>query len=305
MRKFDLVLSGCGVNLCAHIGVLDVFHHFDIPINSIVGVSGGSIVGALYSSYGYAFTKELILNLDFSKMVEKRWTLSAILKGSLYRTKRLDHLLRKLLWLRFKDLPHPFYCIATDLKKSLPVIFGKGHRDDVFVWQAVRASIAAPAIFDPCLGLYDGGVINNIPMDLAVEQGLVLPDNVLGVRVVPEKVTDSLQGFLKLPAVLRATINTFIAALDREHIEENADKVIFVKCPNGAFDFEITEAHKYYHFYAGALKGYKYLNTNGFCPRDEHYFGALYDSLRHYEAKLKKETLAGTTEIEKELNEHF
>ena len=305
MRKFDLVLSGCGVNLCAHIGVLDVFHHFNIPINSIVGVSGGSIVGALYSSYGYSFTRELIFNLDFSKMVEKRWTLSAVLKGSLYKTKQLDRLLRKLLWLRFEHLPHPFYCVATDLKNGVPVIFGKGHRQDVFVWQAVRASIAAPAIFDPCLGLYDGGVVNNIPMDLAIEQGLVFPDSVLGVRVVPEKTMESLQGFLKLPAVLRATINTFIAALDREHIEENVDKVIFIKCPNGAFDFGITEAHKYYHFCAGAVKCYKYLNTNGFCPRNDQYFGSLYDSLKHYESELEKQHQQIVTELEKELNEHL
>ncbi len=305
MREFDLVLSGCGVNLCAHVGVLDVFYHFDIPINTVVGVSGGAIVGALYSTYGYAFTKELILNLDFSNVVEKRWTPTAIFKGNLYKTKKLDRLLRKLLWVSFKDLSNSFYCIATDLKNGVPVIFGKGHRQDVFVWQAVRASIAAPTIFDPCLGLYDGGIVNNIPIDLVIEHGLVRSDSVLGVRVVPEKVTESLQGFLKLPAILRATINTFIAALDREHIEENVDKVIFVKCPNGAFDFGITKAHKYYHFCAGALKCYKFLNSNGFCPRDEQYFGSLYDLLKHYEAELKKRVQHSPSEIEKDLEEHL
>src|SRR5262245_49753111 len=45
-----LVLGGGGARGLAHIGVLRVFEEEGIPVDEIVGVSVGALIGALYSS---------------------------------------------------------------------------------------------------------------------------------------------------------------------------------------------------------------------------------------------------------------
>jgi NTE family protein len=69
-----------------------------------------------------------------------------------------------------EQLPLPFAAVATDLNWGTRIVLDKGP-----VARAVRASSAIPGVFEPVLHdgklLVDGGVVDNIPIDVAREKG--------------------------------------------------------------------------------------------------------------------------------------
>ncbi len=70
----------------------------------------------------------------------------------------------------FDEMPRPFACVAGDLVSTLEKNFGEG---DLRV--AMRATMSIPGLFNPVrhdgMVLVDGGVRNNIPVDLARAMG--------------------------------------------------------------------------------------------------------------------------------------
>ena len=78
-----------------------------------------------------------------------------------------------------RDLPIPFACVATDIVSYTEYDFHSGRLP-----QAMRASMAIPAVFSPVridsLVLVDGGMRNNYPVDIAKQMGA---DIVIGVSV--------------------------------------------------------------------------------------------------------------------------
>jgi predicted acylesterase/phospholipase RssA len=85
--------------------------------------------------------------------------------------------------LHFEDLWQPYFCISTNLTRAEMVVHEEG-----WLWRAVRASIAIPGIYPPMLAsngdvLVDGGLMNNMPIDLMRAR----PDvgTVIGVNCSP------------------------------------------------------------------------------------------------------------------------
>lgn len=81
--------------------------------------------------------------------------------------------------IKFRDLPIPFACMATDLSTGEEVLLEEG-----YLPLALRASMAIPGFFSPVTlngkVLVDGGVVNNFPVDVARKLGA---DIVIGVDV--------------------------------------------------------------------------------------------------------------------------
>jgi NTE family protein len=71
----------------------------------------------------------------------------------------------------FDKLPIPFRAVATDISNGEKVVFRKGHLP-----QVIRASMSIPAVFAPVeldgRLLVDGGMTDNIPLDVAREMGV-------------------------------------------------------------------------------------------------------------------------------------
>ena len=95
--------------------------------------------------------------------------------GALVEGQNLDQLFTKLSVgyqddIDFNSLPIPFACVAVDLNTKEEVVF---HRGDIVT--AIRSSMSIPGYFSPVkLGDYylvDGGMINNMPADVAKEMG--------------------------------------------------------------------------------------------------------------------------------------
>ena len=70
----------------------------------------------------------------------------------------------------FNTLPIPFACVAVDLNTKEEVVFHSGN-----IVTAIRASMSIPGYFAPVeLGdkfLVDGGMLNNLPVDVVKEMG--------------------------------------------------------------------------------------------------------------------------------------
>ena len=196
-----LVLGGGGARGAAHIGVIEVLEREHIPICRLAGTSMGSIVGGLYAA-GFApdEMRDILGDLDWSdlfsddpsrvempmrrKQDDYRYLLNfeigykngrIITPVGVVQGQKLLMLLRRLLvstWdvADFDTLPIPFRAIATDIVAGKEVVFGKGDLP-----LAIRSSMSVPGAFAPTNVngqlLVDGGVMNNVPIDVARGMG--------------------------------------------------------------------------------------------------------------------------------------
>jgi NTE family protein len=197
-----LVLSGGGARGMAHIGVLEVLEQLDVPFDAIVGTSMGAIVGGMYAAgLSPEQMREELQRIDwhsafndnpprkyvpYRRKEEDVIPLFEIEAG--YNKKRgfsvpagivagqkLNFILRSMLLHTavvdsFDDLAIPFRAIATDLDSGEAVVIDRGD-----LAGAIRASMAFPVMFTPVTYqgklLIDGGVVRNLPLDVALDLG--------------------------------------------------------------------------------------------------------------------------------------
>lgn len=199
--RIALVLSGGGARGIAHLGVLKALEEAGIHIDLIVGTSMGSVIGGLYAS-GYS-TKEMQTIIDTTRWAyvlsltddteredmylsqkviadKKQLTirfngLTPILPSSLSSGQRLTNFINQLALQSiyhpintFDDLKIPFRSVSTDLVSGKKIVFSKGSLSE-----ALRSSISVPLLYTPIkkdsLELTDGGLVSNIPVDVALD----------------------------------------------------------------------------------------------------------------------------------------
>jgi NTE family protein/lysophospholipid hydrolase len=102
--------------------------------------------------------------------------------SSLLAGKKLDRVLHAQLGdADIEDLWLPFFCVSTDLARARMIVHERGR-----LWKAVRASCSIPGIFPPLpmdgMTLVDGGLVDNLPLDLLVER---CPGPLIAVDVFP------------------------------------------------------------------------------------------------------------------------
>jgi len=198
--RICLVLSGGGARGAAHVGVLKVLEELRVPVDCVVGTSMGAIVGAAYASgatvpemetvLGTLSTRILFKELppreersvhlkidDASNLARLELGLGAdglLLPKGLVSGVQLESVLRRLSkvhgFQRFDDLPIPFRAVATDLVTGKAVVLSQGE-----LASAMRASMSVPAVIEPLRVegrlLVDGGLTNNLPVDVARAMG--------------------------------------------------------------------------------------------------------------------------------------
>jgi len=179
--KVALVLGGGGAKGAATVGVLKYVEKSEVPIDMIVGTSIGSIVGGLYS-LGYRSEQ-----LD-SLFRTQQWVnmfAGSLMGDSIVRVFR-ENLGGDYTHVDFDSLPIPFRCVAVDINKMKEVVLKEGN-----LAQAMRASMAIPIVFKPVkmdgMQLVDGGMLNNLPVDVARDMGA---DYVIAVDLTVNKHDD-------------------------------------------------------------------------------------------------------------------
>jgi NTE family protein len=177
-HKWGLVLGGGAVRGMAHIGVLQVLDEAGLRPDLVVGVSAGSVAGALYSA-GLAPDRIYALARDagwrkLARLVPPRLGVVDISPlgewvGELTEGAHVE------------DLPIPFVAVAADIQSGELVPFDRGPVRD-----AVLASCAVPGIVCPVETngrlLVDGGVLNDLPVNLARRMGT---ERVVAVNLLP------------------------------------------------------------------------------------------------------------------------
>jgi NTE family protein len=165
-RRLGLVLSGGGGRGGAHLGVLAVLRALRIPIDVVVGTS----VGALGVMYAAGLSLDT-LDRFFRATQLRRIASSDPLRAGLIGPRKREALTVELLGERtFADLPIRCAVVTVDLASGREVVLDSGP-----LVPAMLATTALPGIFPPVLYgnavLVDGGVVNNMPVDVAERLG--------------------------------------------------------------------------------------------------------------------------------------
>jgi NTE family protein len=165
-RANNLVLGGGGARCFAQIGVLSALAEAGVPIDRVGGTSAGSLIGAIYAS-GAGLSDMVQLGREFiDKRPGRDFTFPAM---SLVTGRRMQQAIIDLCGERqIEDLPIRYFCISADLGEAEMVTHFDGP-----LWSAVRASGSFPVLGPPLFldgrVLVDGGVLNNLPVDIMRE----------------------------------------------------------------------------------------------------------------------------------------
>jgi len=231
--KIGLALSGGGARGIAHLGILQAFEEAGIKIDVISGASAGSIAAAFYA-YGYS-PLEIVDIIEKTNLFKIAWP--AFSTTGLLNINRSSHIYEKYFPENdFGAMRIPLSIAVTNLNTGKPEIFDKGP-----LIQAINASCCIPMIFDPIKikGQYyvDGGIVNNMPTEVLLNQGC---EYIIGVNVVPIVPEDKFDGPKKM--VERVAMLAFSA-----NVEASAKLCDFYLNPRelrqfGTFDFRKVKA---------------------------------------------------------------
>lgn len=200
--KIGLVLSGGGARGAAHIGVIRRLEELNIPVDYIAGTSMGAIIGGLYAT-GLNSTEieQVLKSIDFEDAFQDKTrrserTFRRKLDDDLYLFKarlglsdegefelpeglvqgqKIDLIMKKITLsaTKIKDfdkLPIPYRAVASDMVTGSEVVLSEGS-----LATAMRASMNLPSIMAPLEYedklLADGGIVNNLPIDVARNMG--------------------------------------------------------------------------------------------------------------------------------------
>ena len=167
-RSIGVVLSGGGARSFAHIGVIDELLTAGFVIDRVGGVSMGAFIGAMVA---LGMDPDEIDARCYEEWV-RRHPLSdyRLPRHSLIRGERVTAMLARNLPGLIEELPHDFFCASGDLPSAELVVQRRGP-----LYQAVGASMSLPGLVVPALVdgrmLVDGGVLNNLPVDVMAATG--------------------------------------------------------------------------------------------------------------------------------------
>ena len=199
--KIALVLSGGGAKGAAHLGVLKVLEEMRIPVDMVLGTSMGSYVAGMYAlGYSADEVTTKTLQMDWNKGYKDKVTRQDLslrkkmqadqfqlqtdigvsdgqvkLPEGMYQGQGMAALLREATsnlpeQRSFNELPLPYRAIATDMETVQPVVLDHGNLALV-----MQASMSIPGALKPVeidnKLLADGGIVNNLPIDIAIKMG--------------------------------------------------------------------------------------------------------------------------------------
>ena len=158
-----LVLGSGGRRGFAHAGVLRVLDAEGLKPDLIVGVSIGSVIGALYAGgMSAADVEQLAMNLDLTDLRDLSWLYWGQVRGQ----KLQDFVNKRVHQRPLEALGIRFAVVATRLRDGAPQIFNRGDTG-----LAVRTSSAVPGRFYAVridgVTYVDGDVVSPVPVRAA------------------------------------------------------------------------------------------------------------------------------------------
>lgn len=252
--QWGLVLMGGGARGLAHIGVLDILQKEGLSPDVIVGTSMGAIIGGLFAAgFSPSKMKEMSDDLSLERWVDrpnlpflpkKPHSIIEFFLLDAYRIRlqrrikqnkedRIEEHFREIVGdVRIEDLPVRFACNAVDLISGKEIVFEEGK-----LYKALRATMSLPVVFEPVrmndMLLVDGGVLNNVPVDMARKLGAEKTVLVDIHRPLKEVVTQEIKSTFQL---IQRMVETMAANTTVEKIKQ-ADYVVRIDADVDTFDF--------------------------------------------------------------------
>jgi NTE family protein len=168
-RAVGLVLAGGGARGFAHIGIIKALKEAGVPFDQLGGTSMGAIIAAgLAREWSLEEMRERMraVFVDDNPLSDFTYPMVALVRGRKVSARLREHFDEVCI----EELPLPFFAVSSDLTSGRIHV----HRDGQ-LWRALRASVALPGILPPVTHhghlLVDGGVMNNLPVDVMREQG--------------------------------------------------------------------------------------------------------------------------------------
>ncbi len=166
------MLSGANNRLVVELGVVKAFLDFGLRFDLYVGSSAGSILAAwLGAGEAKLSVLEALVRrgVGFFDLFAPNWELlyRLVWADGIVTNEPLRRLVARALPAPTLDrFATPTLITATDLTSGATVVFDRGPAAD-----AVAASTALPVLVRPRDGLVDGGLGDDVPVDLAVQAG--------------------------------------------------------------------------------------------------------------------------------------
>jgi len=179
--RVGLALGSGSARGWAHVGVIRALEQAGIHPDLVCGTSVGSLVGAAYAAGQLDRFEQWLLGMRMKDVVG---FMDVSLTGGLLKGERvMEFFRRNFVDHPIEQLAMPFAAVATALNTGAEVWLREGSTVD-----AVRASIALPALFTPVLrdgvALVDGGLVNPVPVSLARAMGA---DTVIAVDLSSDR----------------------------------------------------------------------------------------------------------------------
>src|SRR5262245_7161417 len=248
--RIGLTLSGGGARGIAHIGVLKVREELRAPVHCVTGTSMGAIVGGSYAAGATATELETFVlkanwddvfrdappraEISTRRKIDEYKTLFApeygIKKGLVLPKGVIAgvsiHGFFRLLTQQaveigdFNKLPIPFRAVASDIETGEAVVLSKGSLS-----RAMRASMSVPGALAPVAIdgrlLVDGGIANNLPIDLARKLcgDVIIAVNISTPALKREEITSALSTTGQLINFLgKANVERQLASLGQRDV---------------------------------------------------------------------------------------
>lgn len=213
-QKVALVLSGGAAKGLAHIGVLKALEEHEVPVDFVVGTSMGGIIGGFYAAgYSPQEMEAIVLSEDFQRWIRglperghnyhyyhhdgipgfinlnlsldsaRSFQFNSTLASDVSLNYALTEKLAQASAIsgnNFDSLLVPLRVVAADIFTQSQVILKSG-----LLSEALRATQTVPLFYSPIKVdnryLFDGGIYNNFPVDVAIQE--FNPDILIGSNV--------------------------------------------------------------------------------------------------------------------------
>jgi NTE family protein len=225
-RSLGLVLSGGGARGFAHIGAITAIVEAGYQVDRLGGCSMGAFIAAMAA---LGLEAEQIRDRCHEELVRKTpfndWTVPRV---ALIRSRKAGRMLERIFGeLQVEELPRPLFTVSADLLSSRTVV----HRRGLLI-EAVGASMSIPGLVPPLARvgqlLVDGGVLNNLPVDL-MEDSHEGP--VIAVDVVRRLELEDRSATPRLPSIMETmTRATVLGSVERA--EKNRTLAALVVSPD-------------------------------------------------------------------------
>jgi NTE family protein len=242
-KKIGLVLAGGSALGLTHLGVLKWLEEHHIPVDVVAGTSMGGLVGGVFATgRNTAEREQFVRSIDWTAALasepsyvdlsfrrkEDRRAYPTILEFGLKKGIRLPPALSSghgvgLVLSRvaapyagmktFDDLPTPFRCIGADLIEAKPKVFADGN-----LFDALRSTMSLPGIFPTWEvngHVYaDGGMLNNLPVDVVRDLGAEV---IIAVPLIdPKPKRETLETIL---GVANRSLTLMIDETEKRHLK--------------------------------------------------------------------------------------